>query len=116
MFGSVLLDGQPHTPGASRQVAFVTQRDFLLPTLTVLECLRYSALLRLPRGTSPAEVQVCARTVWPAIMLTRCCWAALLRLQWSLSPAGRPSSAAPCGSAADQVNRPSQAAVGPSIT
>ena len=62
MFGSVLLDGQPHTPSASRQVAFVTQRDFLLPTLTVLECLRYSALLRLPRGTSPAEVQVCAPT------------------------------------------------------
>ncbi len=61
MFGSVLLDGQPHTPSAGRQVALVTQRDFLLPTLTVLECLRYSALLRLPRGTSPAEVQVCAR-------------------------------------------------------
>ena len=58
VFGSVLLDRQPHTPHASRQVAFVTQRDFLLPTLTVLECLRYSALLRLPRGTSPAQVQV----------------------------------------------------------
>eukprot|EP00891_Asterochloris_glomerata_P008052 jgi/Astpho2/8052/Aster-03001 len=57
VFGSVLLDGRPHTPSAGRQVALVTQRDFLLPTLTVLECLRYSALLRLPRGTSPAEVQ-----------------------------------------------------------
>ena len=56
--GRILLDGHERRSWASRLVAYVPQNDFLLPTLTVAETLRYSAQLRLPRGTSAAEVQV----------------------------------------------------------
>jgi ABC-type lipoprotein export system ATPase subunit len=38
--------------------AFVPQKDVLLPSLTVEECVRYSALLRLPLDTPAATVQV----------------------------------------------------------
>ncbi len=34
------------------------QSDVLIPSLTVQECLRYSALLRLPPDTSPLDLQV----------------------------------------------------------
>ena len=34
------------------------QNDVLIPSLTVQECLRYSALLRLPPDTPPLDVQV----------------------------------------------------------
>ncbi|KAL6782577.1 hypothetical protein ACKKBG_A07350 [Auxenochlorella protothecoides x Auxenochlorella symbiontica] len=53
--GEVLVDG------ARRQkadVAYVPQSDVLIPSLTVQECLRYSALLRLPLSTSPMETQL----------------------------------------------------------
>lgn len=56
--GRILLDGHERRSWASRLVAYVPQNDFLLPTLTVAETLRYSAQLRLPRGTSAVEVQV----------------------------------------------------------
>jgi ABC-type multidrug transport system ATPase subunit len=56
--GNITLDGQPRKSWASRLVAYVPQFDFLLPTLTVAETLRYSALLRLPRDASGHEVQV----------------------------------------------------------
>jgi ABC-type multidrug transport system ATPase subunit len=39
-------------------VAYVPQSDVLIPSLTVQECLRYSALLRLPQDTSPLDLQV----------------------------------------------------------
>ena len=45
-------------------MAYVPQFDFLLPTLTVAETLRYSALLRLPKDTQGHEVQV-RRPIWP---------------------------------------------------
>ena len=61
--GRILLDGHERRSWASRLVAYVPQNDFLLPTLTVAETLRYSAQLRLPRGTSASEVQVCSRSV-----------------------------------------------------
>ena len=54
--GEVLLDGAPMRAAARRLVAFVPQDDTLLPTLTVEECLRYSALLRLPAAAGPEEV------------------------------------------------------------
>ena len=59
VYGNITLDGQPRKAWASRLVAYVPQFDFLLPTLTVAETLRYSALLRLPKDTQGAEVQVC---------------------------------------------------------
>ena len=34
------------------------QSDVLIPSLTVQECLRYSALLRLPHNTSPLDLQI----------------------------------------------------------
>ncbi len=58
VYGQVTLDGQPRRSWASRLVAYVPQFDFLLPTLTVAETLRYSAQLRLPRSATAAEVKV----------------------------------------------------------
>ncbi|EIE21490.1 hypothetical protein COCSUDRAFT_66913 [Coccomyxa subellipsoidea C-169] len=57
VYGQVTLDGQPRRSWASRLVAYVPQFDFLLPTLTVAETLRYSAQLRLPRSATAAEVK-----------------------------------------------------------
>lgn len=54
--GEACLSGPP--PRAA-QVAFVPQEDALLSTLTVAECLTYSALLRLPRHVKPEQLQVC---------------------------------------------------------
>ena len=58
VYGHITLDGATRKAWASRLVAYVPQFDFLLPTLTVAETLRYSALLRLPKDTEGAEVQV----------------------------------------------------------
>ena len=58
LYGHVTMDGQPRRSWASRLVAYVPQFDFLLPTLTVAETLRYSAQLRLPRTATAAEVKV----------------------------------------------------------
>ena len=52
--GHITLDGEKRRAWASRLVAYVPQFDFLLPTLTVAETLRYSAQLRLP-ATTPAN-------------------------------------------------------------
>lgn len=58
LYGHVTMDGQQRRSWASRLVAYVPQFDFLLPTLTVAETLRYSAQLRLPRTATAAEVKV----------------------------------------------------------
>ena len=58
VYGHITLDGRTRKAWASRLVAYVPQSDFLLPTLTVAESLRYSAQLRLPEGTQGQEVQV----------------------------------------------------------
>lgn len=39
-------------------MAYVPQSDVLVPSLTVQECIRYSALLRLPADTQPLDLQV----------------------------------------------------------
>ena len=44
------------------QIAYVAQDDTLLPTLTVEECVRYSAILRLP-GASAVQVQAAVLAV-----------------------------------------------------
>ncbi len=41
-----------------RDVAYVPQSDVLIPSLTVEESVRYSALLRLPEDTKPLDMQV----------------------------------------------------------
>ncbi len=63
VYGHITLDGKTRKAWASRLVAYVPQSDFLLPTLTVAESLRYSAQLRLPEGTQGQEVQV-RRPYW----------------------------------------------------
>lgn len=51
--GEILINGKPRE---AHQVAYVPQADNLIPTLTVRECVKYSALLRLPREMSPEEI------------------------------------------------------------
>ena len=51
--GDILINGKPRE---AHQVAYVPQADNLIPTLTVRECVKYSALLRLPREMSPDEI------------------------------------------------------------
>lgn len=53
--GVVLVDGKRRR---KRTVAYVPQSDVFIPTLTVQECVRYSALLRLPVDTQPLDLQV----------------------------------------------------------
>ena len=53
LYGDILINGQPRR---AHQVAYVPQADSLIPTLTVRECVKYSALLRLPRDMSPDEI------------------------------------------------------------
>lgn len=51
--GDILINGRPRE---AHQVAYVPQADNLIPTLTVRECVKYSALLRLPTEMSPEEI------------------------------------------------------------
>ena len=51
--GEILINGKRRE---AHQVAYVPQADNLIPTLTVRECVKYSALLRLPREMSPEEI------------------------------------------------------------
>jgi ABC-type lipoprotein export system ATPase subunit len=53
--GKVYVDGRPRK---NSDVAFVPQADLLIPSLTVAECLRYSAMLRLPANTPPLDLQL----------------------------------------------------------
>lgn len=52
LHGAVALDGRPLSSAARRQIAYVAQDDTLLPTLTVEECVRYSAILRCGMSSS----------------------------------------------------------------
>jgi ABC-type multidrug transport system ATPase subunit len=65
--GEILVDGMPRI---GRQVAYVPQADPLIPTLTVQECVRYSALLRLPRDTPAGEINARVEGVLGELGLT----------------------------------------------
>jgi len=57
--GAVRIDGVAmHADVLARVTALVPQDDLLLRSLTVEECLRYSAALRLEPELSPQAVQV----------------------------------------------------------
>ena len=53
IMGDILIDGEPRK---AHEVAYVPQSDHFIPTLTVRECVKYSALLRLPRDMSADEI------------------------------------------------------------
>ena len=93
VYGNITLDGKTRKAWASRLVAYVPQFDFLLPTLTVAETLRYSALLRLPKDTQGHEVQVtCSpsapslRPVPSELTLWHILHGACVVLAWELCP------------------------------
>lgn len=69
--GAVTLDGAPLDAGTARRVAYCAQDTTLLPTLTVEECVRYSALLRLPGSTPAAEVHAVTGAVLKELGLER---------------------------------------------
>ena len=49
------MNGQPIRRSFKKDIGFVDQHDMLLPTMTVMESLMFSALLRLPRSVSLKE-------------------------------------------------------------
>jgi ABC-type multidrug transport system ATPase subunit/pSer/pThr/pTyr-binding forkhead associated (FHA) protein len=56
--GVVLIDGVDlYDAGSAPSIGFVPQDDIVHPELTANEALRYSALLRLPRGTPKSEME-----------------------------------------------------------
>ncbi|GBG61024.1 hypothetical protein CBR_g18619 [Chara braunii] len=57
VYGSIEVDGKRRGPGFRRYAALLPQEDFLFNTLTVEECIWYSAQLRLP-AFMPDEVKV----------------------------------------------------------
>jgi ABC-type multidrug transport system ATPase subunit len=69
--GSVTLDGRPLDAQLARRVAYCAQDCTLLPTLSLEECVRYSALLRLPRGTSSTEVATVVANVIEELGLSK---------------------------------------------
>lgn len=65
--GHVCVDGRARK---QTDVAFVPQADLLIPSLTVAECLKYSALLRLPKNTSGEDIQMRIEMVLDELGLT----------------------------------------------
>ncbi len=53
--GTILVDGQPLKHSFQRKTGYVQQQDLHLPTSTVREALRFSALLRQPASVPDAE-------------------------------------------------------------
>ncbi|CAB9513645.1 Putative white-brown complex homolog protein 30 [Seminavis robusta] len=66
--GQILLNGVVQKRGYRNQVAYVQQDDSLYSTLTVRECLEYSALLRLPKAMKVSEKQA---QVWQTLQELR---------------------------------------------
>lgn len=54
--GEVAVDGAPRGKTFQRQTGYVKQQDIHLPTSTVREALRFSAILRQPKSTTKAEI------------------------------------------------------------
>ena len=74
--GGVLVDGEAVT-GSLRDmykdiIGYVSQEDTLIPSLTVLECVMYSARLRLPAGMPDCVKQAKAEHVIADLGLTHC--------------------------------------------
>lgn len=68
--GQILLDGKLQTTGYRNKVAYVQQDDSLYDTLTVQECIEYSAMLRLPRAMKREEKRTYATKTLQELRLT----------------------------------------------
>lgn len=55
--GSITVDDVMLNTAKARRIAYCPQQLSLLPTMTVEECIRYSALLRLPHTTPVQEIR-----------------------------------------------------------
>ena len=53
--GQIFVNGAPLKASFKQNIGFVDQHDMLLPTLTVMESLMFSGLLRLPKGLTMKE-------------------------------------------------------------
>jgi ABC-type multidrug transport system ATPase subunit len=53
--GEILINGNKPDITYTRYTAYVTQTDILFPTYTVGECVRFSAMCRLPEAVSAEE-------------------------------------------------------------
>ena len=53
--GEMLVDGRQRDESFQRKTGYVQQQDLHLETTTVREALRFSAILRQPRGTPRSE-------------------------------------------------------------
>jgi ABC-type multidrug transport system ATPase subunit len=53
--GEILINGNKPDITYTRYSAYVTQTDILFPTYTVGECVRFSAMCRLPEAVSTEE-------------------------------------------------------------
>ncbi|KAJ1695253.1 hypothetical protein LUZ63_011951 [Rhynchospora breviuscula] len=69
--GKITYNGQPFSGAMRRRTGFVAQDDVLYPHLTVVETLRYTALLRLPSTLSTAEKAAHAEAVMVELGLTK---------------------------------------------
>ena len=72
--GDVTVNGSKVEPAAlSRRIAYVMQEDSLFPTQTPREAFRFSALLRLPKTASRAQVDELVEAMVDALGLRKCC-------------------------------------------
>lgn len=70
--GNISYNGQPFSSCMKRKTGFVSQDDVLYPHLTVLETLKFAALLRLPKNLTKEERIEQAEMIIVALGLTRC--------------------------------------------
>eukprot|EP01134_Creolimax_fragrantissima_P000448 CFRG0448T1 len=68
--GSITIGGRSRTRAFKRDIGFVDQEDLLIPTLTVMETLMYSAELRLPDSVPYDVRQRRVRTVLEDLSIT----------------------------------------------
>ncbi|XP_051122381.1 ABC transporter G family member 21 [Andrographis paniculata] len=70
--GTITYNGQGFSSSIKRRIGFVTQDDVLYPHLTVLETLKYAALLKLPSKLTAREKMEQAEMIVQELGLTRC--------------------------------------------
>lgn len=70
--GTISYNGQPFASCMKRKTGFVSQDDVLYPHLTVLETLKFAALLRLPKNLTKEEKIEQAEMIVVELGLTRC--------------------------------------------